>query len=81
MRIALAQLNLTIGDFAGNQAKILDAYHRGVEAKVDSVVCPELAITGYPPRDLLMRRSFVDSNLQTLQELATEVLGHHCRVV
>ena len=55
MKIALAQINTTVGDFAGNEAKILAAYGRGAEAGAEVVVCPELAITGYPPRDLLLR--------------------------
>ena len=55
MKVALAQLNTTVGDLAGNEAKILAAYRRGVDAGARIVVCPELAITGYPPRDLLLR--------------------------
>ncbi|MGN6644630.1 MAG: nitrilase-related carbon-nitrogen hydrolase, partial [Verrucomicrobiota bacterium] len=53
MKIALAQLNPIVGDLPGNEAKILAAYQRGVEAGVEMVVCPELSLTGYPPRDLL----------------------------
>jgi NAD+ synthetase len=75
MKIALAQLNPTIGDFTGNASRILEAYHRGVEAEADLVVCPELAVTGYPPRDLLLRASFLQSNLQVLDSLAAETTG------
>ncbi|MEI7730909.1 MAG: NAD+ synthase [Verrucomicrobiota bacterium] len=71
MKIAIAQINTTVGDFAGNQQKILAAYRRGVEAGVEVVVFPELATTGYPPRDLLGRRQFVEKNLELLQTLAT----------
>lgn len=70
MKIALAQINTTIGDMTGNRDRILAAYRRGVEAGAELVVTPELAITGYPPRDLLLRRTFVEQNLQTLEELA-----------
>lgn len=70
MKIALAQINTTIGDFAGNEAKILEAYRRGEEAGVEIVVFPELTITGYPPRDLLLKKSFIAQNLATLDRLA-----------
>ena len=70
MKIALAQLNLTVGDFAGNEAKILAAYQRSAAAGAEIVVCPELAVTGYPPRDLLLKKSFTVKNLETLQRLA-----------
>ena len=70
MKIALAQLNATVGDFAGNEANILAAYRRGVEAGADVVVCPELAIPGYPPRDLLLKTRFVAQNLEVLNRLA-----------
>jgi NAD+ synthetase len=70
MRIALAQLNTTVGDIAGNEAAILASYRRGVEAGADLVMTPELSIVGYPPRDLLLRPSFVQANLEALQRLA-----------
>ena len=58
MKVALAQINTTVGDLAGNEAKILDALRRGSEAGADLVMFPELAITGYPPRDLLLKKGF-----------------------
>ena len=70
MKIALAQINTTVGDLVGNEAKILAAYQRGVEAGVDLVIFPELATTGYPPRDLLLRRHFIQQNLEVLNRLA-----------
>lgn len=70
MKVALAQLNTTVGDLPGNEARILAAYHRGVEAGAELVVCPELSITGYPPRDLLLKRRFVAQNLEALERLA-----------
>jgi len=70
VKIALAQINTTIGDFAGNRDKLLAAYRRGVDAGADLVLAPELATTGYPPRDLLLRPQFIDKNLAILNELA-----------
>ena len=70
MKIALAQIDTTVGDFAGNEAKLLAAYQRGSAAGAEIVVAPELATTGYPPRDLLLRRGFVRRNLEVLERLA-----------
>ncbi len=70
MKAALAQINTTIGDLAGNEAAILAAYQRGVAAGVDVVMFPELTITGYPPRDLVLKRSFIAANLAVLDRLA-----------
>lgn len=70
MLIALAQINPTVGDLDGNAARILEAYQRAVAAGAHLVVCPELCLTGYPPRDLLLRNTFVDQNLVQLQRLA-----------
>jgi len=72
MRIAVAQINTTVGDIAGNEQKIRDAYRRGVEAAAELVIFPELSLTGYPPRDLLLRRTFVQANLAALHRLASE---------
>ncbi len=70
MKIALAQINTTVGDISGNEAKILAAYRRAVAAGSDIVVFPELATTGYPPRDLLLRPRFVTENLASVDRLA-----------
>jgi len=70
MKIALGQINTTIGDFAGNQARILEVYRRGVEAGAELVLVPELAVCGYPPRDLLLRSRFIEANWATVQRLA-----------
>ena len=70
MRIALAQLNTTVGDVAGNERRVLEAYRRAVEAGAELVVTPELSLTGYPPRDLLLRDSFIEANLAALERLA-----------
>lgn len=70
MKVALAQINTTVGDLAGNEVKILAAYQRGVEAGVEMVMFPELTTVGYPPRDLLLKRSFIAANLAVLERLA-----------
>jgi NAD+ synthetase len=70
VKIALAQINPTVGDLTGNAARILGAYRRGVEVGVEIVVFPELAITGYPPRDLLHKSRFIPDNLAVLERLA-----------
>jgi NAD+ synthase (glutamine-hydrolysing) len=59
LRVALAQLNTTVGDLAGNSERILDAARRAADAGADLVAFPELAITGYPPEDLLIRAPFI----------------------
>jgi len=71
MKVALAQIDTTVGDIEGNEKKILEAYSRGVSAGVDLVMVPELATTGYPPRDLLLKSGFVSKNLEALDRLAT----------
>ena len=73
MKIALAQIDTTVGDLRGNSGKILDFYRRGVAAGAELVMTPELAITGYPPRDLLAKHRFVEDNLRALDELATQI--------
>jgi NAD+ synthetase len=70
LKVALAQINPTVGDLAGNEAKILTAYKRGAEAGAEMVLCPELSVTGYPPRDLLLKRSFITRNLEVVERLA-----------
>ena len=71
MNIALAQLNTTVGDLTGNEAKILAAYRRGVEAGAELVLVPELAVCGYPPRDLLHRSRFIERCREVVERLAT----------
>ena len=73
MKLALAQINTTVGDFAGNLALIRTAYARGMADGAELVVAPELAITGYPPRDLLLKSGFIEGNLAALTELAQSV--------
>lgn len=63
-------MNVVVGDIEGNLRIILEAMERAEEAVADVLLLPELAITGYPPEDLLLRRSFIDENLEALRRLA-----------
>ncbi len=70
LRVALAQLNPTVGDLEGNLALITDAYDRADAAGCDIVAFPELSITGYPPEDLVLKPGFVEDNLEMLAKVA-----------
>ena len=72
MRVALAQVNLTIGDFAGNLRKIREALVRARAERAELVILPELGISGYPPGDLLERPSFLRDHTRALEELVPE---------
>jgi len=73
MRLGLAQLNPTVGDLAGNRRKIIDTYAALVAQGAELVVFPELAVCGYPPRDLLFKRRFVSDVAESLAEIAAAV--------
>jgi NAD+ synthetase len=73
MKIALAQLNPTVGDFAGNSAKILDFAQRAAERGADLVVFSELCLCGYLPLDLIERPHFIDRNERELARLAKQL--------
>jgi NAD+ synthase (glutamine-hydrolysing) len=75
VRIALAQVDTTVGDLRGNVDLLTAWASRATEADADVVVFPELAITGYPPEDLVLRPSFVDDNLTALDALAAKTAG------
>ncbi len=75
MKIALAQINPTVGDFAGNTRKILDYAARAGELGADLVVFPELAVCGYPPADLLEKAVFIARAEQAVHELAAWTAG------
>lgn len=73
LRIALAQINSTVGDIEGNAAKIIDYIGKAEESGADIVAFPELAVTGYPPEDLLLKPHFIDDNLSALEEIRGSV--------
>src|SRR5687768_12924800 len=70
MKVFIGQINPTVGALAANAELIRKTYEDGVRAGADVVMVPELAVTGYPPRDLLDRRMFVDAALQVRDSLA-----------
>ena len=75
MKIALGQINPTVGDFTGNAAKIVDFSRRAQAAGAGMILFPELSVCGYPPRDLVERPSFVARNRQMAEKIATETGG------
>src|ERR671929_1292428 len=72
MRLALAQINTTVGDLDGNRAAILAAIGESRQANADLVLLPELAVTGYPPEDLLLRPGFIRAAAESLEAIARE---------
>jgi NAD+ synthase (glutamine-hydrolysing) len=75
MKIALAQINPTVGDFAGNARLILDFTARASGYAADLVIFPELSVCGYPPADLLEKSSFLDRARETLDEIAVSTVA------
>src|SRR4030065_2972975 len=75
MKIAIAQINCTVGDLAGNAAKILDYAEQAKARGAQVMVTPELALTGYPPEDLLLRDGFYEACDQALFALARDTQG------
>ncbi|MGA9391359.1 MAG: NAD+ synthase [Candidatus Sulfotelmatobacter sp.] len=75
MKIALGQINPTVGDFSGNAAKHIEFSRRAREAGGGLILFPELSVCGYPPRDLVERSSFVQRNRETAERIATETRG------
>src|SRR5213080_4157871 len=73
MKIGFAQINATVGDLSGNCELIIGAYERLAAAGADLVLTPELAITGYPPQDLVFKSRFVPENLAVLEKLHARV--------
>lgn len=73
MMIAVAQINCTVGDLIGNAEKILDATNQAKIAGADLIITPELALTGYPPEDLLLRTEFCIACRNTLDNLTREI--------
>jgi NAD+ synthase (glutamine-hydrolysing) len=75
MRLALAQIDTVVGDLGGNRDRILARLGEAREARADLVLFPELAVTGYPPEDLLLRPSFLRAARETLDEIVTATTG------
>ncbi len=73
MKIGFAQINSTVGDLSGNCAKIIAAYERLGAAGAELVITPELAITGYPPQDLVFKSQFVPQNLEIVERLHAQI--------
>ncbi len=74
LRLALAQLNPTVGDFDNNTKKIIDYIESAKKIKTDIITFPELAICGYPPEDLLLKPHFIKQNLACLEKII-----FHCK--
>src|SRR5256885_755351 len=75
MRIALAQINPTVGDLDGNVKKHLEFIGRAKETGANLVVFPEMSVIGYPDKDLLLKQQFIDDNLRAVRMIAARVSG------
>ncbi|MDP6102523.1 MAG: NAD+ synthase [Dehalococcoidia bacterium] len=75
LRLAMAQINTTVGDLEGNTAKIIDYIQKAKAQQADLVAFPEMAITGYPPEDLLFHPSFIQANIQKMHQVVTQSQG------
>ena len=75
LTVSIAQINSTVGDLSANTAKIIKAIRRAQEGVEDVVIFPELALSGYPPEDLLLRPAFLKDCYQKLTEIATKTKG------
>ena len=75
LRLAMAQINTTVGDLEGNTTKVLEHIRRAKAQHADLVVFPEMAIPGYPPEDLLFKPSFIRSNIEKMHEVVANSQG------
>ena len=75
MKIALGQINPTIGDFSGNSARIIDFSKRARAAGASLILFPELSVCGYPPRDLVERSAFVENNRKAVENIVAQTRG------
>ncbi|HDN79468.1 MAG TPA: NAD+ synthase, partial [Chloroflexi bacterium] len=75
IRIALAQINVTVGDIEGNKNKILHYIEEARKLGVELVAFPEMAVTGYPPEDLLLKPDFIEANLRALEDIIPATRG------
>src|ERR1700685_176531 len=74
-QLALSQMNATVGDIAGNEAKITEQISAAAARGADLVLFPELAVTGYPPEDLLLRPSFIRAAQSSVNAIAAATDG------
>ncbi len=75
LRIAQAQINATVGDLGGNCAKIASFIERAKDRKADIVTFPELAVSGYPPEDLILKDHFLRDCMDAVDRIARGVSG------
>ncbi|MCZ7627813.1 MAG: hypothetical protein M5U19_01345 [Microthrixaceae bacterium] len=81
LRVGLCQINTVVGDLTGNAERVLAGYERAEAAGADVALFPELAITGYPPEDLLLKPGFLSAAAAAMQTVVDEVTGHCTAVV
>src|SRR6266571_611157 len=81
MKIALGQINTTVGDLAGNVNRIIEFARQAESGGADVVVFPELSITGYPPRDLVEKPSFLERSERAVDRLAAETASLNLALV
>ncbi len=81
LRVSLAQINSTVGDLDRNADIIIDAIHQAEAQRADLIAFPELALTGYPPEDLVLRRGFVEDNLVRLDRIGEATRGLHAAAI
>ena len=81
MKIALGQINPTVGALEANVDRMVSATAEASRAGADIVVFTELAVTGYPPRDLVEKPSFVRRSMEQLLRLAKETAGEHAAII
>ncbi|MXX80039.1 MAG: NAD+ synthase [Chloroflexi bacterium] len=81
LRVSMAQINSTVGDLDGNADKIIDYIGQAESLGADLVAFPELALTGYPPEDLVLRRGFVEANLERLDRIREATIGRHVTAI
>ena len=74
-QIAIAQINVTVGDIAGNSTKILQAWQKASEQGTELVVFPELCVTGYPPQDLILSTDFRKKAMQAVRDITEKTAG------
>lgn len=75
VRVALAQINPTVGDLSGNARKIISYISKAIKLEADIVAFPELAVTGYPPEDLLLKPQFIQDNIKAIEKIKAASKG------